>query len=106
MPDWIFAFPAAELRLDSYWYLCDENEVNAISQNPFHWAMMAVSVLSETALQEVKRSMSKKKGAKGMPIEGPGKHDPSKPRKNKAYSPVYGETKSGIKSEQPRKTRI
>jgi len=57
-------------------------------------------------LQEVKRSMSKKKGAKGMPIEGPGKHDPSKPRKNKAYSPVYGETKSGIKSEQPRKTRI
>jgi hypothetical protein len=60
----------------------------------------------EMGLQEVKRSMSKKKGAKGMPIEGPGKHDPSKPRKNKAYSPVYGETKSGIKSEQPRKTRI
>ena len=50
--------------------------------------------------------MSKKKGAKGMPSDGPGKHDPSKPRKNTAYSPVYGDTKSGIKNERPRKTRI
>ncbi len=50
--------------------------------------------------------MSKKKGAKGMPSDGPGRHDPSKPRKNKSYAPVYGETKGSIKNERPRKSRI
>lgn len=50
--------------------------------------------------------MSKKKGAKGMPSDGPGQHDPSKPTKNKSYGPVYGDTKSGVKDGKPRKSRI
>lgn len=50
--------------------------------------------------------MSKKKGAKGMPSDGPGQHDPSKPTKNKSYGPVYGNTKSGVKDGKPRKSRI
>ena len=50
--------------------------------------------------------MSKKKGAKGMPNEGPGKHNPSKPQKNKSEAPVFDKAKGGMKNERPRKTRI
>jgi len=50
--------------------------------------------------------MSKKKGAKGMPIEGPGKHDPSKPQKVKSAPPVFDKAKGSKKNERPRKTRI
>jgi hypothetical protein len=50
--------------------------------------------------------MSKKKGAKGMPNNGPGKHDPSKPRKNKSEVPVFGKPKGGITNERPRNSRI
>jgi hypothetical protein len=50
--------------------------------------------------------MSKKKGAKGMPNDGPGKHDPSKPQKNKSDAPLFDKKKGGITNERPRKTRI
>jgi hypothetical protein len=51
--------------------------------------------------------MSKeKKGAKGMPSEGPGKHNPSKPQKVKSEGPVFDKAKGGMKNERPRKTRI
>jgi hypothetical protein len=50
--------------------------------------------------------MSKKKGAKGMPSDGPGKHDPSKPKKNKSEVLVFDKAKGGMKIERPRKTRI
>ncbi|OPY50555.1 MAG: hypothetical protein A4E49_02690 [Methanosaeta sp. PtaU1.Bin112] len=50
--------------------------------------------------------MSKKKGAKGMPNDGPGKHDPSKPQKNKSDVPIFGKINRGITNERPRKTRI
>lgn len=50
--------------------------------------------------------MSKKKGAKGMPNDGPGKHDPSKPQKNKSDVPIFSKIKGGITNERPRKTRI
>jgi hypothetical protein len=50
--------------------------------------------------------MSKKKGAKGMPSDGPGKHDPSKPQKTKSEAPVFDRAKGGIKNERPRKSRI
>lgn len=50
--------------------------------------------------------MSKKKGAKGMPSDGPGKHDPSKPKKTKSESPVFDRAKGGITNERPRKSRI
>jgi hypothetical protein len=50
--------------------------------------------------------MSKKKGAKGMPSDGPGKHDPAKVKKNKADEMVFDKAKGGIKNERPRKSRI
>jgi hypothetical protein len=50
--------------------------------------------------------MSKKKGAKGMPNDGPGKHDPSKPQKNKSDAPIFSKIKGGITNDRPRKTRI
>ena len=50
--------------------------------------------------------MSKKKGAKGMPSPGPGKHDPSKPQKTKSEGQVFDRAKGGIKNERPRKSRI
>jgi hypothetical protein len=50
--------------------------------------------------------MSKKKGAKGMPSSGPGKHDPSKPQKTKSEGQVFDRAKGGIKNERPRKSRI
>jgi hypothetical protein len=50
--------------------------------------------------------MSKKKGAKGMPSDGPGKHDPAKPQKNKSDAPQFNQMKGGITNERPRKTRI
>jgi hypothetical protein len=56
--------------------------------------------------QEGEFKMSKKKGAKGMPNEGPGKHDPSKPQKNKSDAPLFNKIKGGITNERPRKTRI
>jgi hypothetical protein len=52
------------------------------------------------------RKMSKKKGAKGMPNEGPGKHDPAKVKKNKSEAMVFDKAKGGMKNERPRKTRI
>ena len=53
-----------------------------------------------------KSKMSNKKGAKGMPSEGPGKHNPSKPQKSKSDAPVFNKAKGGMKNERPRKTRI
>lgn len=53
-----------------------------------------------------KGKMSNKKGAKGMPSEGPGKHNPSKPQKSKSDAPVFDKAKGGMKNERPRKTRI
>lgn len=50
--------------------------------------------------------MSKKKGAKGMPSDGPGKHDPSKPIKNKSEMNLFDKKKGGITNERPRKSRI
>ncbi|MDD2835595.1 MAG: hypothetical protein PHY05_05540 [Methanothrix sp.] len=50
--------------------------------------------------------MSKKKGAKGMPNDGPGKHNPSKAQKNKSDAPIFNKIKGGITNERPRKTRI
>jgi hypothetical protein len=50
--------------------------------------------------------MSKKKGAKGMPSDGPGKHNPAKPQKNKSEVPVFDKAKGVMKNEQPRKARI
>jgi hypothetical protein len=50
--------------------------------------------------------MSKKKGAKGMPSDGPGKHEPSKPKKNKSEAPVFDKAKGGMTIERPRKTRV
>ncbi|MDD4161943.1 MAG: hypothetical protein PHW87_05620 [Methanothrix sp.] len=50
--------------------------------------------------------MSKKKGAKGMPSDGPGKHDPSKQPKNRSDAPLFDKKKGGITNERPRKTRI
>lgn len=50
--------------------------------------------------------MSKKKGAKGMPKDGPGKHNPTNPQKDKSEVPVYDKPKSIVKNERPRKTRV
>jgi hypothetical protein len=50
--------------------------------------------------------VSKKKGAKGMPRDGPGKHNPENPQKNKSEVPVYDKAKSIMKNERPRKTRV
>jgi len=50
--------------------------------------------------------MSNKKGAKGMPSDGLGKHDPSKPQKNKSDASLFSKKKGGITNERPRKTRI
>ncbi|MDQ1282759.1 MAG: hypothetical protein QG666_548 [Euryarchaeota archaeon] len=50
--------------------------------------------------------MSKKKGAKGMPSDGPGKHDPAKVKKNRADEMVFDKAKGGMKNERPRKSRI
>jgi len=50
--------------------------------------------------------VSKKKGAKGMPSEGPGKHNPDKPRKNRSEVPVFDKAKGATRNERPRKTRI
>ena len=50
--------------------------------------------------------MSKKKGAKGMPSGGAGKHNPAKPQKNTSEVPVYDRAKGAMKNERPRKTRI
>jgi hypothetical protein len=50
--------------------------------------------------------MSNKKGAKGMPSDGPGKHDPAKPRKDRSEAPVFDKAKGGMKNERPRKSRI
>jgi hypothetical protein len=50
--------------------------------------------------------MSKKTGAKGMPSEGPGEHDPTKPKKNKSDAQLFDKKKGGITNERPRKTRI
>jgi len=50
--------------------------------------------------------VSKKKGAKGMPSDGPGKHNPAKPRKNKSEVPVFDKAKGATRNERPRKTRI
>lgn len=50
--------------------------------------------------------VSKKKGAKGMPKDGPGKHNPTNPQKDKSEVPVYDKPKSIVKNERPRKTRV
>ena len=50
--------------------------------------------------------MSKKKGAKGMPINGPGKHNPANSQKNRSEVQAFEKAKSNIKNERPRKTRI
>jgi hypothetical protein len=50
--------------------------------------------------------MSKKRGAKGMPSDGPGKHNPAKPQKEKSEVPVYDKAKSFMKNDRPRKTRV
>lgn len=49
--------------------------------------------------------MSQKKGAKGMPRKGPGKHDPSKPVKSNQRDYGFDKTTRGRKYEGPRKTR-
>ena len=50
--------------------------------------------------------MSQKKGAKGMPSDGPGKHDPSKPVKSDQADSGFDKTTTRIrKYEGPRKTR-
>jgi hypothetical protein len=50
--------------------------------------------------------MSKKKGAKGMPREGPGKHDPSKPVKRSRVDPGFIEAARTRRYEGHRKTRL
>jgi len=50
--------------------------------------------------------MSKKKGAKGMPSDGPGKHNPAKAKKNKVDEMVFDKAKGGMKYDRPRKTRV
>jgi hypothetical protein len=57
-------------------------------------------------LQGGECKVSKKKGAKGMPSDGPGKHNPAKPQKNKAEVPVFDKAKGGVNNMRPRKTRI
>lgn len=49
--------------------------------------------------------MSQKKGAKGMPSDGPGKHDPSKPVKSGNVDSGFDKTTRSKKYEGPRKTR-
>lgn len=49
--------------------------------------------------------MSKKKGAKGMPSDGPAKHDPSKPVKRGQEDSGFEKTARTRKYEGPRKTR-
>jgi hypothetical protein len=49
--------------------------------------------------------MSQKKGAKGMPSDGPGKHDPSKPVKSGQVNSGFDNTTRSRKYEGPRKTR-
>ena len=62
-------------------------------------------VKQKNSIQEVCK-VSKKKGAKGMPSDGPGKHDPAKPQKNKSEVSVFDKAKGVMKNERPRKTRI
>jgi hypothetical protein len=50
--------------------------------------------------------MSKKKGAKGMPSDGPGKQDPSKPVKRSHADSGFNKTTRSKKYEGPRKTRL
>lgn len=49
--------------------------------------------------------MRQKKGAKGMPSDGPGKHDPSKPIKVSKMDRGFEKTPRGKKCDGPRKTR-
>lgn len=49
--------------------------------------------------------MSQKKGAKGMPSNGPGKHDPSKPVKSSQRDSGFDKTARNKKYEGPRKTK-
>jgi hypothetical protein len=49
--------------------------------------------------------MSKKKGAKGMPSDGPGKHDPSKPVKSSKVNSGFDKIARSRKYEGPRRTR-
>jgi len=49
--------------------------------------------------------MSQKKGAKGMPSHGPGKHDPSKPAKGNQRDYGFDKTANRREYEGPRKTR-
>jgi hypothetical protein len=49
--------------------------------------------------------MSQKKGAKGMPSDGPGKHDPSKPVKSRKVDPGFDITARNKKQDGPRKSR-
>jgi len=49
--------------------------------------------------------MSQKKGAKGMPSDGPGKHNPSKPVKSDNADSVFDNTMRNRRYEGPKKTR-
>ena len=49
--------------------------------------------------------MSQKKGAKGMPSDGPGTHDPSKSVKGGKVDLGFNKTTRSKKYEGPRKTR-
>jgi len=49
--------------------------------------------------------MSQKKGAKGMPSDGPGKHDPSKLVRSGKMDTGFDKTTRSKKYEGPRKTR-
>ena len=49
--------------------------------------------------------MSQKKGGKGMPSEGPGKHDPSKPVKSANADKGFDRTSRKGKYEGHRKSR-
>ncbi|HNX39693.1 MAG TPA: hypothetical protein PKK11_03845 [Methanothrix sp.] len=49
--------------------------------------------------------MSKKKGAKGMPSDGPGKHDPSKPVKSDKVDYGFDKTARSKRYEGPQKTK-
>jgi hypothetical protein len=50
-------------------------------------------------------TMSKKKGAKGMPSDGPGKHNPSKSVKSGKVDSGFDKTTRSKRYEGPRRTK-
>ncbi|HPS92066.1 MAG TPA: hypothetical protein PKV33_07910 [Methanothrix sp.] len=50
--------------------------------------------------------MSKKKGAKGMPSDGPGKHDPARPEKSSKVDSGFDKKTRSKGYEGPRKSKL